>query len=90
MADKNRKSTQFIPGWPTSHAPKNTTESVKTSSVHEEALDLVQINELQQGQLYIVKIKLIAIALFQGIISLNFFICFLPLIYSFFLKKRLG
>ncbi|GAA5803403.1 hypothetical protein HPULCUR_008883 [Helicostylum pulchrum] len=66
MADKNRKSTQFIPGWPTSHAPKNTTESVKTSSVHEEALDLVPINELQQGQLYIVKIKLIAIALFQG------------------------
>ncbi|KAG2231005.1 hypothetical protein INT48_001612 [Thamnidium elegans] len=66
MADKNRKSTQFIPGWPTSHAPKNTTESVKTSSIHEESLDLVPTNELQQGQLYIIKIKLIAIALFQG------------------------
>ncbi|KAI9340611.1 hypothetical protein BD770DRAFT_399570 [Pilaira anomala] len=66
MSDRNRKSNQFIPGWPTSHAPKPNNESIKTSSIHEESLDLVQINDLQQGQLYIIKIKLIAIGLFQG------------------------
>lgn len=66
MSDKNRKSSQFIPSWPNSHAPKTTPESMKTSSIHEESLDLVSFNDLQQGELYIVKIKLIAIALFQG------------------------
>lgn len=66
MSDKNRKSTQFIPSWPNSHAPKNVAESTKTSSIHEESLELVSLNELQQGELYIIKIKLIAIALFQG------------------------
>lgn len=64
MTDKYRKSTQFVPGWPTSHTPSP--ESVKTSSIHEEYLDVVPLNELQQGELYIIKIKLIAIALFQG------------------------
>ncbi|CAO3623782.1 unnamed protein product [Mucor hiemalis] len=64
MTDKYRKSTQFVSGWPTSHTPSP--ESVKTSSIHEEYLDVVPLNELQQGELYIIKIKLIAIALFQG------------------------
>ncbi|KAI7888363.1 uncharacterized protein EV154DRAFT_518040 [Mucor mucedo] len=66
MSDKNRKSSQFIPSWPNSHAPKATPESTKTSSIHEESLELVSFNDLQQGELYIIKIKLIAIALFQG------------------------
>lgn len=66
MSDKNRKSSQFIPSWPNSHAPKVTPESTKSSSIHEESLELVSFNDLQQGELYIIKIKLIAIALFQG------------------------
>lgn len=67
MTDKNRKSKQFITNWPSSHAPKYASnESTRTASIHEETLDHVSTNELQQGELYILKIKLIAIALFQG------------------------
>jgi hypothetical protein len=61
------KQKQFITNWPSSHAPKYASnESTKTASIHEETLDHVPTNQLQQGELYIIKIKLIAIALFQG------------------------
>lgn len=65
--DKNRKPAQFLPNWPNSHAPKAASaKSTNTTSIYEESLDQVTLNELQQGELYILKIKLIVVALFQG------------------------
>ncbi|KAL9548973.1 hypothetical protein MBANPS3_005426 [Mucor bainieri] len=64
--DRNNNSVQFLPNWPNAHAPKTPAESTTAPSVHEEALDHVTLNELQQGELYILKIKLIVVALFQG------------------------
>lgn len=65
--DKNGKAAQFLPNWPNSHAPKSApAESTNATSIHEEYLDQVTLNEMQQGELYILKIKLIAVALFQG------------------------
>jgi hypothetical protein len=73
----NKRRQQFIPNWPNNRAPTATvwkhhtraaaeSTSTNTNSIHEESLDLVPMNDLQQGELYIIKIKLIAIALFQG------------------------
>jgi hypothetical protein len=73
MSEKNRKSKQFVSNWPSSHAPKYS--SNESTSIHEESLDHVSTNQLQQGELYILKIKLIAIALFQGMIIKQ--ICFI-------------
>ncbi|KAK4514685.1 uncharacterized protein ATC70_002286 [Mucor velutinosus] len=64
--DWDSKPVQFLPNWPNAHAPKTPAESITGSSAHEEALDHVTLNELQQGELYILKIKLIVVALFQG------------------------
>lgn len=82
--EKNKK---FIPNWPNNHAPQqhqikhnhpSKSESTNSpASVHEESLDLVSTNDLQQGELYIIKIKLIAIALFQGKNTLQLFFFFL-------------
>ncbi|KAL0143961.1 hypothetical protein V8B55DRAFT_1482230 [Mucor lusitanicus] len=64
--DRDNKPAQFLSNWPNAHAPKTPAESTTAPSVHEEALDHVTLNELQQGELYILKIKLIVVALFQG------------------------
>jgi hypothetical protein len=50
--------------WPASHDP---IDNNSTQSENEECLDLISLNDLRQGELYIIKIKLITIALFQGI-----------------------
>ncbi|KAI9243707.1 hypothetical protein BY458DRAFT_530382 [Sporodiniella umbellata] len=47
--------------WPSSHSPTN-----EQSIRDEDNFDVVTLSELQQGELYIVKIKLVTIALFQG------------------------
>ncbi|KAL7330644.1 hypothetical protein PS15p_205555 [Mucor circinelloides] len=64
--DRNGKPVQFLPNWPNAHVPRTPAESTTTPSVHEESLDHVTLNELRQGELYILKIKLIVVALFQG------------------------
>lgn len=64
--DRNSKPVQFLPNWPNAHVPRTPAESTTTPSVHEESLDHVTLNELRQGELYILKIKLIVVALFQG------------------------
>ncbi|KAG1231056.1 hypothetical protein G6F35_001760 [Rhizopus arrhizus] len=56
---------QYTCPWPTSHAPTN--GSIKSAhSNSEDCLGLVTLSELKQGELYIIKIKLVTIALFQG------------------------
>ncbi|KAG1470835.1 hypothetical protein G6F56_002458 [Rhizopus delemar] len=47
--------------WPPSHAPSN-----DSHIRNEDPFEVVTLNELQQGGLYIVKIKHVTIALFQG------------------------
>ncbi|KAI8881579.1 hypothetical protein K501DRAFT_334654 [Backusella circina FSU 941] len=56
-------SHQFLPVWPSSHVRP---ESTTTSEIHEEVPENLTMDELQQGELYIVKCKLVVIALFQG------------------------
>lgn len=56
-------SHQFQTAWPSSHVRP---ESTTTSEIHEEIPDILTMDELQQGELYLVKSKLVVIALFQG------------------------
>lgn len=58
--------------WPASHDP---IDNSSTQSENEECLDLISLNDLRQGELYIIKIKLITIALFQGIYTYILYGC---------------
>jgi hypothetical protein len=63
---------QYTCPWPTSHAPTN--GSIKSAhSNSEDCLGLVTLSELKQGELYIIKIKLVTIALFQGKVQYIFY-----------------
>ncbi|KAI8974996.1 hypothetical protein BDB01DRAFT_908582 [Pilobolus umbonatus] len=66
MTDSNRKP-KLMSNWSNNQTPRhNSVDSSNTDPNHEEMLEPVPVSELRQGELYIIKIKLIAIGLFQG------------------------
>ena len=59
---ENRQSAHY---WSNSHTQIGVAHD-RSVSAQQNMLEMVPFSELQQGELYIIKIKLVVIALFQG------------------------